>query len=298
MTMTRRTFLSAAAAGAALSAVAADNNTKSPRGNFEFGERRRYMMPAHFGERPAGKASLDYLDVTTMVVSYRTDADRLQGYLPAPYEVREPVLTVFYSKSREVEWLAGGGYNLLGVNAEVRFNGERDQVDGSYCLVLWEDDTDAIISGREILGIPKIFADIEDHKVLKGEWTTTASLRGHKIVDMTLDGLTPVEPEPAAEMKQAMTASNWMGWKYIPNIGRPGAALSHATLVPTRAMPERIWTASGTVEWHKLTWEQNPTQSHIANALADLPIVEYVAGLVYQGATSLFVPDHQARELH
>jgi len=29
------------------------------------------------------------------------------------------------------------------------------------------------------------------------------------------------------------------------------------------------------VEWHRLTWEQNPTQFHIVNALKRLPILEY-----------------------
>ena len=89
-----------------------------------------------------------------------------------------------------------------------------------------------------------------------------------------------------------------MGWKYIPNTGRPGAAVSHATLVPTAARPNEAWSGEGQVDWHPLTWEQNPTQFHIVNALAELPILEYRYAVVTKGATTLSVPGQSVRELH
>jgi acetoacetate decarboxylase len=35
--------------------------------------------------------------------------------------------------------MAGRGYKLLGVNADVIFNGKEDQLPGSYTLTLWEN---------------------------------------------------------------------------------------------------------------------------------------------------------------
>ena len=59
-----------------------------------------------------------------------------------------------YQKCSKVSFLAGGGYDLMGVNVAVFFNGERGQVKGDYALVLWEDNGSPIIRGREILGLP------------------------------------------------------------------------------------------------------------------------------------------------
>jgi len=202
MAVLRRDFISALAGSmGALSAGAGVQAAPAGR-NFQFDPRRQYQMPAHFGERFRGQSSARYLDVTRMGVSYLTDPDKLIQYLPAPFEVgAEARITVHYGMNREVEWLAGAGYNLLGVDAQVRFNGKVDQLEGGYCLVLWENETDPILTGRELQGIPKIYADIEDHTVIRGVWRATASHRGHKIVDMTIHDLQPLSAEEVAEFE-------------------------------------------------------------------------------------------------
>lgn len=255
---------------------------------FRFDPSRQYLMPAHFGPPDVERTSPRYLDVTTMSIGYLTDRDKLAQYLPEPFEIRgDPVVSVYYAMNREVEWMAGGGYNLLGVDAIVRFNGEVDQVDGSYCLVLWENDFDPIVGGRELLGAPKIYADIEDHRILAGTWSTTASLRGQTIVELSVGDLQPV-PEPALRaMRQASVDAYWMGWRYVPNIGEPGAAVSHATCIPSAGAPREVWSGSGEVRWHRTSWEKNPTQAHIVNALADLPILEYRWAQVARGESTL-----------
>jgi len=264
MAVLRRDFISALAGSmGALSAGAGVQAAPAGR-NFQFDPRRQYQMPAHFGERFRGQSSARYLDVTRMGVSYLTDPDKLIQYLPAPFEVgAEARITVHYGMNREVEWLAGAGYNLLGVDAQVRFNGKVDQLEGGYCLVLWENETDPILTGRELQGIPKIYADIEDHTVIRGVWRATASHRGHKIV----------------------------------NTGRPGAAVSHATVFPVSSSPKQIWLGKGEVEWQRLTWEQNPTQAHIVNALKELPILEYGPAFVSKGSTNLSVPGRPVRQI-
>jgi hypothetical protein len=259
---------------------------------------QQYMMPAHFGAMPVGEGSLEYLDVTTMAVSYLTDPDRLARLLPHPMRVAaEPRITLFYAMNRQVEWLAGGGYNLLGVNAAVRFEGEVDQLDGDFCLALWENDATPITFGRELLGIPKMYAEIDDPTVLGGRWSAAAHHRGHRLVEMTVDDLKPLPPDQVAAAAQASIDANWLGWKYIPNTGAPGAAVSHATLVPTSAQPKEVWLGRGEAQWHELTWQQHPTQSHIVNALRELPILEYRLASVSRGATSLQAPGKTLRAL-
>jgi len=255
---------------------------------FKFEKDRVYMMPFHFGPRQGGRGTGQYHDVTTMAVTYLTDRDKLAQYLPEPFEVgEEALITVSYSMNREIDWLAGHSYNIIGVNASVVFNGKEDHLTGTYPLVLWENLTDPILTGREIEGIPKIYADIPDHSIIEGEWRASASHFGHKIVDLMIQDLTPLSKEQIEEMGKAAEKRHWMGWKYIPKIGEPGAAVSHATLFPTGGTTKEAWAGKGEVTWQHLTWEQNPTQFHIVNALADLPILEYRIALVLKGESNL-----------
>ena len=76
-----------------------------------------------------------------------------------------------------------------------------------------------------------------------------------------------------------------MGWKYIPKTGELGAEISHATLFPISATFNEAWMGKGEVQWNRLTWEQNPIQYHIANALAELPILEYRFTFITKGTT-------------
>jgi len=54
---------------------------------------------------------------------------------------------------------------------------------------------------------------------------------------------------------------------------------------------------AGEVNWNHLTWEQNPTQYHIANALADLPNIEYSHAIMTKGSTNLMILDRLPRAL-
>jgi len=266
---------------------------------FVFDETRGYMMPFHFGPRPFGRGTGQYHDVTAMSITYLTDRDRLSAYIPPPFEVGEvPFVSVSYSMNQQIDWLAGHSYNIVSVNASVVFNGQEDHFTGTYPLVLWENLTDPILTGREIEGIPKIYADIPDHSIIEGEWRASASHFGHKIVDLMVKDLTPMTTAQIEEMRARMAQSRWMGWKYIPNIGRPGAAVSYPTLFPTSGVTREAWTCgSGEVVWRHLTWEQNPTQFHIVNALVDLPILQYLSFMVTKGGSDLAVPTEPKREL-
>jgi len=267
---------------------------------FKFSPYERYMMPAHFG--PANqdeRASGWYRDVTTMIVPYLTDREKLAALLPEPFTVGEqPVVTVAYACSKDVDWLAGRGYNLIAVTASAVFNGENEQLEGQYSLVWWENLADAIQSGRELTGIPKIFADITDHSVIDGRWHSTASHFDNRILDISIEDLrTPTPEEIAAAQKAQEGKDHPMAWRYIPRAGGFGAALSEPTTFPSETVYTGMWIGEGKVDWNSLTWEQNPTQFHIVNALADLPILEYLPAMVTTGSTNLFVPDRLPRVL-
>ncbi|MBD3646032.1 MAG: acetoacetate decarboxylase family protein [Pseudomonadales bacterium] len=260
---------------------------------FKFESGVPYLMPAHFGTFHTEKSSPRYLESTSMTIGYLTDREKLEQYLPEPFEIPgDPIVSVTYTQNKQVEWMAGGGYNILGVNIPCRFNGKEEQVDGAFALVLWENDTDPIIIGRETLGAPKIYAEIEDHQIIKGEWRTSASKRSHTFFEMTIRDLESVEEAELDQMGEMARQGNWMAWLYIPQMVGMDAPISHATCIPSSGdRPSRAANGKGEIVWHATTWEQNPMQHHIINALADLPILEYRWARVTRGGSTMSDPD-------
>ncbi len=255
-----------------------------------------HMMPAHFGpmslfnSAPEGTHHLKdlvYHDITSLSVTYLTDHDRLQKFLPDSFKVTEkPLVRAAYTMNRQIDWLAGGDYNIVGVYVPAVFNGTQDKVAGVYCMVLWENLTDPILVGRELAGIPKIFGDIEDHTIVNGIWRTSLSNRGHKILDMTVSELKPMDAEFCKTLEQGAERQPMLGWRYIPD-GKDGAALSHGTVFPYAIKVREASLAKGKIQWYDSSWEKNPMQFHIVNALKALPIVEIQSALVWKGSLTL-----------
>ena len=135
------------------------------------------------------------------------------------------------------------------------------------------------------------------HTIFRDEWSGNASYRGHKIVDVSLKDLKPLSQEQIAAMAKTRENSGWMGWKYIQNTGKPGAEVSYATLFPTSGTTKEARMGTGEVEWHRLTWEQNPPQHQIVNALEELPIIEYRAAMIMNGSSDLAVAQQPVRPL-
>jgi len=183
--------------------------------------------------------------------------------------------------------MAGSSYNLIQVGAPVRFNGKRDRVEGEFALVIWENNTDPILTGREQTGMPKIYADIEDLHIFQGHYFTNASFEGNTFLQMEMTGAQPLEERQLAQMKAAMADMKPFGWRYIPKVGGPGAELSLPILFPKRVEVEKAWTGGGAVQWTELSPKQNPMQSHIIKALAELPMIEMAPVMMVKGATVL-----------
>jgi len=248
-------------------------------------DKRGLRMPAHFGH-PDLSAILKngeavYGDVTQIALDYRTDEKLLKQFLPQPYELNgDPVVSVEYSMNRRIEWLAGGEYNIISVSVPAIYLGEVDKVSGNYALVLWENLTDPILTGREMHGIPKIYGDIENHRIFNGIWKTSLSNRGKTILDIHAADLTRMAPDEFEGFKENGQQRNLLGWKYIPNETLTDAIASYATVLPASVRCCEAWSARGSLCWYPQTWEENPTQAHIVNALHSLPIEKVLSCFV------------------
>ncbi|HPK79969.1 MAG TPA: acetoacetate decarboxylase family protein [Rectinema sp.] len=247
---------------------------------FKFEEGKCYKMPAHFGGSyfdPDAKAI--YNDVVTLIFSYTTDGEQLSNYVPEGFELTKPELSIEFQQCRQVEWMAGSYYDLVSVAAPVRFNGQRDRLEGSFSLVVWENKTTPILTGN-MMGVPKIYADIEDLHILADTYRTRLSFEGSTFLELEMIRHQPLDAE---EVKAMNTDINSLGWRYIPKVGAPGADLSQPILFPMHNEPNSAWLGSGKVKWTKSTWDQNPMQFYIINALAELPIIDMKPVILTQG---------------
>ena len=84
---------------------------------------------------------------------------------------------------------------------------------------------------------------------------------------------------------------NLFGWRYLPNLGKGGATLSHATLYPQEMVLNKMWIGTGSVEWTGLSYEQHPLQTRIIRSLEALPIRRFTSASMAQGIVRLNVGD-------
>ncbi|HHZ91550.1 TPA: hypothetical protein EYN98_29910 [Candidatus Poribacteria bacterium] len=265
---------------------------------YKFQPGKMYMMPTHFGpsmgprQGPEGRTfeCKDNPKTTSISVSFLTNREQLEELLPEGFEVGdEPVVSVSASYMKEIEWLAGRGYNILGVSFSAIFNGERDRAKGGLLTVLWENLCDPILTGREQLGFSKIYCELPEPTVLNRETHCIASWLGFKFMDMKLTNMTPVSlnpsPAPAAEQPDDGVLKGTLHYKYMPRTEEwDHADVGYAVLTPaegSNSVVKEMWRGEGTVEFHKARWEDLPTQYHIVNAFHELEIKEYrVASIV------------------
>lgn len=247
-----------------------------------------YRMPTHFGpsigprqgEGGCKPARIDSHHTIQRSVSFLTRREQLEALLPEGFEVgEEPVVTIEAAYITHIEWLAGRGYNTLGVRFPAVFKGKQDQVTGSFLAVLWENLTDPILTGREELGFSKIYADIPEPRIYRGETHCTAGWMGFNFMHMEMKNMTQLSPDEIAASTGEESGEGLLHYKYIPRTGEWGEAdVAYVTMTPFRGLVvdlKEMWRGDGTVQFHKATWEDLPTQFNIINAFHDLEVKEY-----------------------
>jgi acetoacetate decarboxylase len=220
-------------------------------------------------------------------VSVETDRAELERYIPEELELLAPEVQVAFNQLTEINWLGGGHYNLVMVSVPARFSGKKDHVDAAYPLVVWENRTAPILTGREQTGVPKIFADIEDLHVYQPHYATSISYEGNTFLSMTFDAGGQVTGKELERMKDQIRTLDLLGWRYIPKVGGPGADLSQFIHFPQWMEAEKVHTGKGTLQWTELSVMQNPRQYHIIKALASLPVKKEGRSLLAEGEVIL-----------
>jgi acetoacetate decarboxylase len=94
-----------------------------------------------------------FIDREFLIITYRTDMEKLRAVVPAPLEVTEPL--VKYEFIRMPDSTGFGDYTESGQVIPVRFRGRA----GGYTHCMFLNDHPPIAGGRELWGFPKKLAN-------------------------------------------------------------------------------------------------------------------------------------------
>jgi acetoacetate decarboxylase len=271
---------------------------------FEFKPNVRYRMPVFFGPAsgprqkhegtPWAPEETGTANIQWATMAYRTHRAKLEALLPPGCELNgEPLVYVTLGFFRNLYWLAGRGYGMVNVEIPVIYRGKTETVEGGLCLAIWEGQPDAITTGREELGFPKLYANIPDVRLTPetGRISGEASWFDFKFFEVEMHGF---EPVPVTEKRLLGAPGGPMHYKYMPRTGTFGSAGADVAYITTSQPPAGVqadaspikfgdaefkkWKGTGaSVKWHRATFEQLPITCHIVNGVADLDVLEIVS---------------------
>lgn len=276
-----------------------------------------WRMPVGFGPFPGprqdayGRALQDGLQRTfsTVSVKFKTSRTYLETLFPtSQFRFKSPATvcqaSISMTELDNMQWLGGKGYRHLGlyIHGVEYVKKDGTTIAGTHMPILFESLTDPIVSGREELGMPKLFCDIDIDRQPTSV-RVSLSWRGAKFIDMGLVGLKEDDASTEAGTIGGESDYGILVYRYIPAVGQPGKADSeYAVVVPheeeePKGSVRKVLRAPSThgtkdsganISMQGLDWTQLPTLHHVASALAEIPIYEVVSAKVVEGTG---VPD-------
>ena len=261
----------------------------------------------HFGTARDGSQST----FTTASIKIKTSRTVLQTLFPpgkTSWRFKSPGTIAYCSFSQttlgNMHWLGGSGYRHLGLYIHgveyVKKNGET--VLGTYMPLLFESLADPIVSGREELGMPKLYSSIDIERD-ETSYRIRIGWQGATWGRFQLNGLTSVETSAAGKpgIKGSMTGDDTdagiLVQRYIPRVGHAHKGEAEADYAVfdrfSEAEPQptvqRAWESKDAkFEIDAKDWTALPTLHHVIARLQEIPVYEIVAARLVEGTG---VPD-------
>jgi hypothetical protein len=280
-----------------------------------------WRMPVSFGPMPGPRQDFygrprdgSKGTFTTASVKFKSSRTVLENLFPTAKLKFAAADTIAYAtfavtKLDNLEWLGGRGYTHFGLYIHgVQYTKENGEtVTGTYLPVLFENLADPILSGREELGFPKLYCEL-DLKSDGQNWSLDAGWMSSKFCNLTLssleeapatngDTLVPVEEQTPRHPHAPPPPPKEEGLffhKYVPATGgkeKGQADVEYTAFLPNdedaktveRKVEKTLKASSADVEFDALDWKALPTLHHIVERLKEIPIFEVVEAKVVVG---------------
>jgi Acetoacetate decarboxylase (ADC) len=272
-----------------------------------------WRMPVAFGPMPGPRQTHYGIErsgaestFTTASIKIKTSRTVLQNLFPpgkTSWRFKSPGTVAYCSFSQttlgKMQWLGGSGYSHIGlyIHGVEHVKQDGETVSGTYLPLLFESLTDPIVSGREELGMPKLYSSIDIERD-STSYHIRAGWQGMTWGSFQLNNLTPVESSAAGRpgIKGSMTGDDSdagiLVHRYIPKVGREKKGQSEADYAvfdrfaeaKPQATVQRAWASkSAKFEINARDWKALPTLHHIIQRLQEIPVYEIVAGRLVEG---------------
>ncbi|MGB5566243.1 MAG: acetoacetate decarboxylase family protein [Acidimicrobiia bacterium] len=229
-----------------------------------------------------------YGETESLAVTFRTDAGAARALVPDCFSVPDDVTaSAVFGDFDHVDFMAGGGYRVAYVGVSARYEGE-EIIDGLCILVMWENETLPIVSGRELIGIPKGHADISSiRETENGGLRATASEWGHEVMRLSIPTFKEQNFVVRRAAQKRINAQPWLGYKHIAAIDGPPDA-SYPMVVWNEVEIDRLWLGDGgALEFGSADEDDLGQQAVVIRALRTLPIGEIVFAAHVRGSAVL-----------
>ncbi|KAL4803144.1 hypothetical protein BDV18DRAFT_145205 [Aspergillus unguis] len=245
----------------------------------------------HGASRPSQKSTFQ-----TTSIKFKTSRTLLQNLLPNDsYSFPTPstVATATFSQTllNGMDWLGGGGYRHLGLYIDgVQYKkADGEVVSGTYLPILFESLADPIVSGREELGMPKLYSAIDAHE-RDGSYYLQSSWQGAVWGHFSWEGLEDEDPISHTGPGEGGILAH----RYIPRVGadeKGKAEAEYPVFVPNAEEFKRTGSKVTRIRRAKkaelkidgLSWKALPTLHHVVERLAEIPIDEVLEAKVVEG---------------
>lgn len=246
----------------------------------------RYDMPVSFG--PSQVPSLTQIDVATVLsLSFQTEKTALEGFLPLCFSLPEnPIVTVAHVSYCGVDYLGGRGYNevVISVSAAVREGGTR--IDANAALVLWVNQTGALIAGREFMGLPKLHANITDLQQTEIGWNYEIAEYEQPLIKVKSGGWRPLDLNALEKINQRAKCVQTFGWKFIAS-PELGTDVNYPLMNVMRWDYQHAWSGEAELQFFPQNRQTAPLSHEVINQLARLPIIGKVRAFMGSGKATI-----------
>ncbi|KAK2624295.1 hypothetical protein QTJ16_006245 [Diplocarpon rosae] len=258
-------------------------------------------MPLSFGPNPSprqdlrGKARpLGKYSYRTSFMKFKTHKSYLNTLLPSDdFEINAAgswaTATFSVSKLGSLAWLGGRGYSFFGLyihdvvhtadHSSSAETSKKFKRQGDFLPVLFENMADPIITGREEINFPKLFATLDERSTSVSSYHLSAGWEGTEFCQLTLENL--VDAADAEAVLQAPILTSQFGTP-----GTEPGSMSQVECFSSLALPsqegEKRWKADKAEIWFTQLEgseleEAFPTLANVVKGLRDIKLVEVLS---------------------